>query len=196
MNFPIEISTFSLLSYWNLNFLLTRPLNPFANASRNLQLHSPIIRCASLSLTQPLNSPANASSALQLHSPIIYRTLLSLTQPLNSPANASSALQLHSPKIYRTLLSLTQPLNSPANASSALQLHFPIELRTPKNQWKAMPQSRRGPPPQPRRTCAATAPHMRRTKRSDTSSPQPTSLRVTHLHAHTSQLFVTRKYLF
>ena len=173
-----------------------RPLNSPANASSALQLHSPIIRCASLSLTQPLNSPANASSALQLHSPIIYRALLSLTQPLNSPANASSALQLHSPTIYRALLSLTQPLNSPANASSALQLHFPIGLRTPKNQWKAMPQSRRVPPPHPRRNRAAHAPQPPRTKRSDPSYRQPTSLRVTHLHARASQLFVTRKFLF
>ena len=160
MKFPSEISTFSELSYWNLYFFLTRPLNPPANASRNLQLHSPIIRCALPSLTQPLNSPANVSSALQLHSPIIRCASLSLTQPLNSPANASSALQLHSPIIYRALFSLTQPLNSPANASSALQLNFPIELRTPKNQWKAMPQSRRVPPPQPRRNRAAHAPHQ------------------------------------
>ena len=59
-----------------------------------------------------------------------------------------------------------------------------------------MPQSRRGPAPHTRRNRAETAPHMRRTKRSDTSYRQPTSLRVTHLHAHASQLFVTRKYLF
>ena len=111
-----------------------------------------------------------------MHPPIIRCASLSLTQPLNSPANASSALQLYSPIIYRALLSLTQPLNSPANASSALQLHFPIELRTPKNPRKAMPQSRRGPAPQPCRNRAAHAPHMRRTKRSDTSYRQPTSL--------------------
>ena len=219
MNFPIEISTFSQLSYWNLYFLLTfvlksllslnatselscqcvsqsavafpnnmpriaclsatpQPLKPPANASSTLQLHSPIICRALLSCPRPLNPPANASRNLQLHSPIIRCASLSLTQPLNSPANASSALQLHSPIIYRALLSLTQPLNSPANASSALQLHFPIELRTPKNQWKAMPQSRRVPPPQPRRNRAAHAPQPPRTKRSDPSYRQLTSLRV------------------
>ena len=169
-----EVSLLNFLWIYRASLSLTQPLNSPANASRNLQLHSPIIRCASLSLTQPLDSPANASSALQLHSPIIRCASLSLTQPLNSPANASSALQLHSPIIYRTLLSLTQPLNSPANASSALQLHFPIELRTPKNPWKAMPQSRRGPPPQPRRTCAATAPQPRRTCAAPSVPTQPT----------------------
>ena len=59
-----------------------------------------------------------------------------------------------------------------------------------------MPQSRRGPAPQPRRNRAAPAPQPLRTKRADTSYRQPTSLRVTHLHARASQLFVTQKYLF
>ena len=55
-----------------------------------------------------------------------------------------------------------------------------------------MPQSRRGP----RHTRAETAPHMRRTKRSDATYRQSTPLRVTRMRAHASQLFVTRKYLF
>ena len=69
-------------------------------------------------IPRPLNPPANASSTLQLHSPIIYRTLLSFPSPLNSPANASSTLQLHSPIVCRTLLSCPRPLNSPAIAVS------------------------------------------------------------------------------
>ena len=43
---------------------------------------------------------------------------------------------------------------------------------------------------------AETALHMRRTKRSDATYRQSTPLRVTHMRAHASQLFVTRKYLF
>ena len=50
--------------------------------------------------------------------------------------------------------------------------------------------------PQARRNGAETVPQPCRTKRSDTSYRQPTFLRVTHMHAHASQLFVTRKYLF
>ena len=54
-----------------------------------------IIRRNLLSYPRPLNSPANASSNLQLHSPILCRTLLSFPRPLNSPANASANLQLY-----------------------------------------------------------------------------------------------------
>ena len=70
----------------------------------------PKIICRNLlSYPRPLNSPANASSNLQLHSPILCRTLLSNPRPLNTPAiaewNEPSPAPAPQPPVRRILRS-------------------------------------------------------------------------------------------